>query len=194
MVQVFRTVGLTVALMGSPLYAQSSAITETANSFSFSLNGSSVTISRTGRSCPGSCVQPMVVSPGIDTLGELEVIAFLQNTVADGAGLLVDVRMPNTFSSGSLPGAVNVPVATFAPDNPYRDDLLSALGVTNVGAAPSFASAFSLVLYGSGPDDAAAANAINSLLDAGYPAGKIDYYRGGASDWTNLGLSLSVGQ
>lgn len=194
MVPVFRTVGMTVALMGSPLFAQSAAITETARSFSFSLNGNDIAITRNGASCPSSCVQPMQVSPGVDTLGELEVIAFLQDAVSSGAGLLVDVRLPGAFSSGSVPGAVNVPVATFAPDNPYRNDLLSALGTSNVAGTPNFSGAYSLVLFGSGPDDRSAADAINSLLDAGYPAGKIDYYRGGAADWTGLGLSLSVGQ
>jgi rhodanese-related sulfurtransferase len=194
MVPVFRTVGLAVTFVGSPLLAQSSAITETARSFSFLMHGNEVTISRRGPSCPSSCVQPIQVAPGVATLGELEVIAFLQSDVSTGSGLLVDVRMPSSFSAGSVPGAVNVPVATFARDNPYRDDLLSALGVTGVGATPNFGSAFSLVIFGDGTDDSDAPEAINSLLDAGYPAGKILYYRGGASDWTQLGLNLSVGQ
>jgi Rhodanese-like domain. len=194
MVPVSWAVAVAVALAGSPLFAQSSAITETERTFSFTLHGSDITISRTGPACPTSCVQPMRVAPGVDTLGELEVIAFLQSAVSSGSGLLVDVRMPGRFSSGSVPGAVNVPVATFAPDNPYRTDLLSALGVIDAGGVPNFAGAFSLVIYGGGADDGDAPDAINSLLDAGYPAGKIQYYRGGLEGWTNLGLNLSVGQ
>ncbi|MCK0150293.1 rhodanese-like domain-containing protein [Marivita sp. S6314] len=194
MVPVFRAVALTVALLGSPLAAQSAAITDTATTFSFTMNGTEMTVSRRGASCPTSCVQPMQIAPGVATLAELEVIAFLQDAVSDGTGLLVDVRMPGTFSSGSLPGAVNVPVATFQPSNPYRNDLLSALGVTNLGASPGFSNAFSLVIFAGGADDQNAADAIKSLLDAGYPASKIRYYRGGASSWTTLGLNLSVGQ
>lgn len=194
MVPVFRTVGLAVACLGSPLLAQSAAITETARTFSFSMHGKEVTITRRGSSCPNSCVQPMMVAPGVTTLGELEVIAFLQNAVSSGSGLLIDVRMPTSFSTGAVPGAVNVPAATFAPDNPYRNDLLSAFGVSGVDAVPSFGNAFSIIIYGSGTDDKDAPSAINSLLDAGYPAGKIKYYRGGISDWTLLGLNLSVGQ
>ena len=194
MVPVNRTVAVAVACLGSPLLAQSSAITETARTFSFSMHGEEVTITRRGASCPNSCVQPMSVAPGVATLGELEVIAFLQNAVSNGSGLLIDVRMPTSFSTGAVPGAVNVPAATFAPENPYRPDLLSAMGVAGVDSAPSFASAFSIVLYGRGTDDKDAPNAINSLLDAGYPAGKIQYYRGGISDWTQIGLNLSVGQ
>lgn len=194
MVPVIRTVGLAAALIGSPVFAQSTAITETARTFTFSLQGSEVTISRNGPTCPGSCIQPMAVAPGVDTLGELEVIAFLQSAVSNGSGLLIDVRPPSGFSSGAVPGAVNVPVATFAASNPYRNDLLSALGVTNVSANPNFSGAYALVIYGSGADDGDAPEAINALLDAGYPAGKIHYFRGGATDWVQLGLNLSVGQ
>lgn len=194
MVPVFRAVLLTFAFSASPLIAQSSAITETARTFTFSMNGNDVSISRRGPPCPSSCVQPMQVSPGVSTLGELEVIAFLQNAVSGGSGLLVDVRTPNAFSTGSVPGAVNVPVATFAHDNPYRADLLSALGVTTSSGALNFGGAYKLVIFGGGPDDSDAPDAIESMLDAGYPAGKIQYYRGGLSDWTTLGLNLSVAQ
>ena len=192
--RAFRAAVLTALCLGGPLSAQSASITETASAFSFSLNGSEITITRNGPSCPSSCVQPISVAAGVDTLAELEVIAFLQNAVSAGAGLLIDVRRPSGFSSGSVPGAVNVPLATFRPENPYRSDLLSALGVSNADSAPGFGGAFALVLFGNGPDDADAPDAIKHLLDAGYPAGKIKYYRGGASTWSALGLSISVGQ
>jgi rhodanese-related sulfurtransferase len=194
MVPVFRSVGLTAALVGSPLLAQSAAITENARTFSFNMNGTELTISRSGPSCPNSCIQPISVTEGVTTLGELELIAFLQTTVGRGAGLLVDVRMPARFSAGTIPGAVNVPVAAFAPDNPYRTDLLSALGASNVQATPNFDAAFSLVLFAGGPDDKIAPDAIRNLINAGYPPGKIQYYRGGTADWSTLGLNLSVGQ
>jgi rhodanese-related sulfurtransferase len=194
MVPVLRTVSLTAALFGSPLFAQSATITETDGTFTFNMNGTDVIISRTGPTCPNSCIQPISVIDGVATLGELEVISFLQNTVGRGVGLLVDVRMPSRFSAGTIPGAVNVPVATFSVDNPYRKDLLSALGATDVEATPNFDAAFSLVLFAGGPDDKIAPDAIRNLIDAGYPAGKIQYYRGGTADWSTLGLNLSVRQ
>ncbi len=194
MVSVRRAVIAAGLAAGSPLVAQSSAITEGATTFAFSLNGVEMTVTRSGPSCPSSCIQPISIAPGVETLGELEVIAFLQNAVSTGTGLLVDVRMPGTFSSGSVPGSVNVPLATFQPDNPYRTDLLSALGVSNPETAPSFAGAFSLVIFGNGPDDSTARDAIRHLLGAGYPPAKIKYYRGGASTWSALGLNISVGQ
>jgi hypothetical protein len=63
----------------------------------------------------------------------------------------------------------------------------------NPESSPSFAGAFSLVIFGSGPDDGTARDAIQHLLGAGYPANKIKYYRGGASTWSALGLNISVG-
>lgn len=194
MVSVRRAVLAAGIAAGSPLIAQSTAITEGASAYSFTMNGVEMTITRSGPSCPSSCIQPMSAAAGVETLGELEVIGFLQNAVSTGTGLLVDVRMPGTFSSGSVPGAVNVPVATFLPENPYRNDLLSALGVSTPETAPGFAGAFTLVLFGNGPDDAAARDAITHLLGAGYPPSKIKYYRGGATTWSALGLNISVGQ
>lgn len=194
MVSVRRAVIAAALAAGSPLGAQSSAITEGASSFAFTMNGAEMTVTRSGPSCPASCIQPMIVAAGVETLGELEVIGFLQTAVSTGAGLLIDVRMPGTFSSGSLPGSVNVPLATFLPDNPYRPDLLSALGVSSPETAPDFAGAFSLVIFGNGPDDAAARDAIQYLVAAGYPPGKVKYYRGGATTWSALGLNISVGQ
>ncbi len=194
MVSVRCAVTAAVIAAGSPLAAQTAAITDNASAFSFTMNGAEMTITRSGPSCPSSCIQPMTPAAGVDTLGELEVIGFLQNAVSNGSGLLVDVRMPGTFSSGSVPGAVNVPVATFMPDNPYRSDLLSALGVNTPDSSPGFGAAFSLTIFGNGPDDRAAQDAIQHLLGAGYPPSKIKYYRGGVTSWSALGLNISVGQ
>lgn len=194
MVPVQRAVVAAALVAGAPAFAQSATITESASAFQFSMNGTAMMVTRNGPSCPSSCIQPMIAARGVETLGELEVIGFLQTAVSTGSGLLIDVRMPGAYSSGTIPGAVNVPVATFLPDNPYRADLLSALGVTNAETAPEFGGAFSLVVFGLGPDDQAANDAITHLLEAGYPADKLKYYRGGTSSWTALGLNSSVGQ
>ena len=153
MVSVGRVASAAVIAAGGPLFAQSAAITEEASTFSFSMNGAEMIVSRSGLSCPSSCIKPMIAAAGVDTLGELEVIGFMQSSVSAGSGLLIDVRMPATFSSGSLPSAVNVPVATFSPENPYLGDLLSALGVQETGSSRNFDRAFNLAVFGGGPDD-----------------------------------------
>lgn len=171
-----------------PVAAQSSQISETRDSFQFTVNGASVSISRSGAACPPACVQPMQAAPGVGTIGELEMLDFLEIFVSGGSGLLVDIRLPEGYLVGTIPGAVNVPSATLRPGNPYRDDLLNALGVRS----GDFSGAFDLVIFGSGADDPEAAEAVRSLLDAGYPATKLKYYRGGLNAWVGLGLNTAA--
>jgi len=178
-----------VFAMALPVSAQQSRISDTRDTFQFQLNSTTVTIERSGASCPPACVQPMQAASGVGTIGELEIMDFLELFVSQGAGLLIDARLPEGFSAGTIPGAVNVPEATLRPGNPYRDDLLRALGVRN----GDFSNAFDLVLFGSGADDGGAAEAVRSLLAAGYPATKLKYYRGGVQSWTGLGLSTASG-
>lgn len=189
---MFKGLGLMACIataVALPVHAQSSRITEDIGSFRFTVNGQMVTIDRSGASCPPACVQPMQAAPGVTTVGELETMDFLELFVSDGRGLLIDARLPSTFAAGTLPGAVNVPASTVAPGNPYRDDLLNALGVRS----GDFSGAFDLVIFGSGADDGQAPEALLSLLDAGYPATKLKYYRGGVSAWQALGLTLVAG-
>lgn len=175
------------ALAATPLGAQQSRITAGMTEFSFSLNGQTTTISRSGAACPPSCLQPMQAASGIATIGELEVLEFLNLFVSAGSGLLIDVRHPDDFARGSIPGAINVPAETLRPANPYRDDLLNELR----GRQADFSGAFDLVIFGGGPDSPEAVEALRDLAGVGYPANKLKYYRGGLRVWTLLGLEKS---
>ena len=190
MVKGLGTTACAAMLMALPAYAQTSRITEDLSGFQVSINGATVAIDRSGAACPPACVQPMIAAPGVATIGELEVLDFLELFVSGGQGLLVDVRLPTGYGAGTIPGAVNVPASTLSPGNTYRDDLLNALGVRN----GDFSAAFDLVIFAGGADDGAAPEAVRNLLDAGYPATKLKYYRGGFAAWTTLGLSLASPQ
>ncbi|MBP0483153.1 rhodanese-like domain-containing protein [Sagittula salina] len=158
--------------------------------FSTTLNGRPLTIERSGAVCPPACVQPMQAASGVVTIGELEVLDFIDLLVSDAKGLLLDARLPEGFGSGTVPGAVNVPASTLRPQNPYRDDLLSALGVEG----DDFSAAFDLVIFGAAADDPEAPGALRDLLAAGYPAAKLKYYRGGVQAWQGMGLSLAASE
>lgn len=186
---LFPAVSVAAAL-ALPAYGQSSRITQDMAAFDTSLNGQVLRIQRNGAACPPSCVQPMQAASGVATVGELEILDFLDLFVAEGKGLLVDVRRPEGFVAGTVPGAVNVPAATLGRDNPYRDDLLSALGVRS----GDYTGAFDLVILAGGADDGKGPEAVRALLDAGYPATKLKYYRGGVAAWRGLGLDLASGQ
>lgn len=106
------------------------------------------------------------------TIGELELIAHARAAAADdrkpprGA-----VRSGNhSRSARSLPHV----------ELPARIDELNP-------GCPT-------VLFCSGPQCAATPSAVNTLLDQGYPATALLYYRGGLHDWITLGLSTVGGE
>lgn len=145
---------------------------------------------KTSRPCPPFCIAPMSAGPGVETLGELEVIAFLETEVASGKGILMDSRLPEFYQKGAIPGAVNVPFTTLDPANPYLEPILEALGAVRQGSGWDFAQAQSLALYCNGPWCEQSPRAIRNLLDVGYPAAKLKYYRGGMQNWQSLGLTV----
>ena len=150
---------------------------------------------RVSRACPPFCIQPMTPVPGVATVGELDLFAFLRDKASAGTGVLLDARLPEWFAKGSIPGAVNVPFATLDPANPYRNDILEALGGKPVAGSPGafdFSEAPDLMLFCNGAWSDQAIRALQALRDAGYPAEKLSYYRGGMQDWSVLGLTVSM--
>lgn len=189
--------------------AQDVRITTFKDESTFTLNGRSYAITRnqdtaatlqgefarTSRACPPDCLQPMSLADGVGTFGELEIIAFLENTVADGTGLLLDARAPADFARGSIPGAVNVPFTTLAENNRFRGDILRALGaVPRSDGTLDFTNAMALTLFSGGVWSADAPTAIRNLVSAGYPPEKLSYYRGGMQAWVHVGLSVQFPQ
>jgi len=63
------------------------------------------------------------------------------------------------------------------------------LGAQEADGVFNFESAQTLVIYDNGAWDAQGTRAITSLIAAGYPAAKIQNYRGGLEDWLHLSLS-----
>lgn len=145
---------------------------------------------KTSRACPPFCVQPASAAPGVETMGELEVMDFLEHKVATGQGLLIDSRLPEWYAKGTIPGAVNVPFTTLEASNPYRDEILKALGARQNGGAWDFSGAMELALFCNGPWCSQSPHAIQALTQAGYPPEKLHYYRGGMQLWLLLGLTV----
>ncbi|WP_417524568.1 rhodanese-like domain-containing protein [Marinovum sp.] len=146
---------------------------------------------RTSRPCPPHCIEPISAAPGVRTVGEVEVLRFLDDHVATGSGLLLDNRTPDAFAGGSIPGAVNVPDVALAASNPYRDDILTALGGTQSNGAWDFTGALDLTLFCNGPWCDQSGRAVRDLVAAGYPTEKLNYYRGGMQLWLLFGLTVS---
>jgi len=146
---------------------------------------------RTSRPCPPFCIQPFQSVPGVMTIGELELIAFMQQDVAANRGVLVDARMPKWYRAGTIPGAVNIPFSIFSKEHgdQYITRLLPLLGARKVGNEWDFSTAQTLAIFDNGPWCQQATLAIKNLILLGYPAKKIRYYRGGMQYWQILGFT-----
>ena len=153
------------------------------------------TFAKTSRACPPFCIQPMVVAEGVQTVGEVELLDFIQDHVEPGDGFLIDARVEKFFLAGTIPGAVNLPFNMFVSSsaNPFLDQLLILLGgKLDESGDWNFDEAAELLLFCNGPWCGQSPRAINNLLEMGYPAERLYYYRGGMQAWASMGLSVVV--
>ena len=150
---------------------------------------------KTSRPCPPFCIQPMVAAPGVETLGELELLAFLEQDVQEGKGALIDARVETWYQGGTIPGSINLAFNLFEnpESNPFLVPVLQLLGGQQASNGTwNFSNAKDLALFCNGPWCGQSPRAIRNLMSVGYPAEKIRYYRGGMQAWLALGLSVYV--
>lgn len=170
---------------------------------------------KTSRPCPPFCIQPIVLAPGVETLGETEVISYLDKKYngSDDTILVVDSRTPEWVAKGTIPGAINIPWTKLNPaKGATTDGIISILqeqfGVSLAKGADTFSvdeaiadgdtsnvfdfsKARTLVMFCNGMWCGQSPNNIKNLLKFGYPAEKIKWYRGGMQDWEILGLATA---
>jgi rhodanese-related sulfurtransferase len=150
---------------------------------------------KTSRKCPPFCIQPASLSPGVETLGELEVIEYIRRMIeGDNSILLIDSRTPDWVARGTIPGAINIPWSKLNPargaDPISIGDIMTGLfGATESEGLWDYSNVKTLVLFCNGMWCGQSPNNIRNLLKFGYPADKIKWYRGGMQDWEILGLS-----
>ncbi len=150
---------------------------------------------KTSRPCPPFCVNPMSAGEGVVTVGEIELIAFLNNNVQLNDGFLVDSRTEDFYRVGTIPGSINLPFNLFTPsdENPFLFPVLSRLGgVLQADGEWDFSNSPTLMLFCNGPWCGQSPRAIENLMTLGYPVEKLLYYRGGMQNWLLLGLTLHV--
>lgn len=171
--------------------------------------------SKTSRPCPPFCINPLSIDEGVETVAELEVIKFMETVMYRGDGVLIDARTPSWYKKGTIPGSVNIPFTVFEKDAGDIElaEVLESLGaverhdvnplirmVESVGLLGGdektekwdFSDAKELLLWCNGPWCGQSPRAIRGLIDAGYPAEKLYYYRGGMQLWQSLGLTTII--
>ena len=148
----------------------------------------------TSRPCPPFCAQPMSAGKGVQTIGEVELVEFMQTRLADGSGVVIDARTPDWYRRGTSPGSINIPYKQLNPgqgaDDLTLEDALLPLGVTPADEGWDFSQAKHAVLWCNGPWCGQSPTAIRGMLSIGYPAEKLLYYRGGMQLWRVFGLPV----
>jgi len=208
-------VTLTLGLNAPFLVAEGNKIAPMIESVVVTHNGQPVTIARghnpdahlpeffqkTDRGCPPFCVQPMVAVPGVDTIGELEMLDYLQRlSQGDDSILVVDSRTPDWVMRGTIPGSVNIPwnkinhdtAGTFetpAETEGFKHILADEFGAKETNGKWDFSGARTLVLFCNGIWCPQSTANLKTLVGYGYPVHKLKWYRGGVQDWVSVGLT-----
>ncbi|MGD8235531.1 MAG: rhodanese-like domain-containing protein [Chromatiales bacterium] len=166
---------------------------------------------KTSRKCPPFCIQPIVLAPGVETLGEVEMIHYVKKMSEGENILVVDSRTPDWVERGTIPGAKNIPWTKLNPAKGATTEGIievmtkefgaklaegadaftvdEAVAEGNASKAFDYSQAKTLVMFCNGMWCGQSPNNILNLLKFGYPAEKLKWYRGGMQDWEVLGLS-----
>ena len=151
---------------------------------------------KTSRQCPPFCVQPIKLAPGVETIGELELLDFLRRKEqGDTSILVIDSRTPDWVERGTIPGSINIPWKTLSPSAGADPFEIAEIFERHFGAFEqegfwNFGAAKTLVLFCNGMWCGQSPTNIRTLLKFGYPADKIKWYRGGMQNWENLGFTV----
>ncbi|PIE11205.1 MAG: sulfurtransferase [Rhodobacterales bacterium] len=183
-----------LCLLAAPVAAEEVGITPEISSVTVETRSGPVEISRiqdtahevtgewarSSRPCPNFCIQPMSPAEGVHTIGELELLEML----ADPEITVIDSRTTDWYENGTIPGAVSIPYTQII------DELAS------LGCQPDFdgwdcAEAQNVALFCNGIWCGQSPTAIRNMIEAGYPADRIHYYRGGMQSWRMVGLTVT---
>ena len=147
---------------------------------------------KTSRVCPPFCIQPISLHSEVTTVGETELLAFIDDEVKNSKGLLIDARLPDWFEKGTIPGSINIPFSILdgGLKNDHAKKILRLLGASKKEGRWDFSEVQSLVLFCNGLWCGQSPDAIKNLISMGYPASKLFWYRGGMQAWQLLGLTV----
>lgn len=148
----------------------------------------------TSRDCPPFCIQPMHLNPGVETIGELELIEYLQRVSSgDSEVLVIDSRTEAYTQLGTIPGSINIPFTkldlSYTPESEIVETLKLDFNAFFSGELWDFRHAKTLVFFCNGPWCGQSPTNIRILLRLGYPPEKLKWYRGGIQAWEQFGLT-----
>lgn len=128
-------------------------------------------------------IQALVPAPGIHPITELEVL----ESMKDPSSILVDMRNEDHYLEGTIPTAVHIPFSEVS----FR---LDELGCVKDGKKWNCDAAQKVYGFCNGPACPQSGIAMKRMIENGFPADKIYYYRGGVMNWRNLGFTIVDGE
>jgi len=148
----------------------------------------------TSRPCPPYCIQPVKIAEGVETIAEMELIKYLQKkSQGDESILVIDSREEKWLSKGMIPGAINIPWTDLYHKKTTQGKVIEILTLSfdavKIRSLWNFENAKTLIFYCNGPWCGQSPTNIRALLNLGYPADKIKWYRGGIQSWKSFGLT-----
>jgi rhodanese-related sulfurtransferase len=149
---------------------------------------------KTARACPPYCVQPMQIAPGVETIGELELIDYLRRiSEGDTTLMVVDSRTAEWVVRGTIPGTVHIPYTRLYPGQAAPQEIAEILqlefGAASADGLWDFSGVKTLVFFCNGAWCGQSPTNIKALLGFGFPAHRLKWYRGGMQAWESLGLT-----
>ncbi len=188
-----KPVGITPDIMSVPFDIAGATVTVERNQD----NGATVNpaFAKTSRPCPPFCIQPSSLAVGVETIGEIELIAYAKDMNGGNEDIIViDSRTPDWVDRGTIPTAMNVPWTNLNPAKgatplEIAEILEEVFNVTESEGLFDFSNCRTAVMFCNGMWCGQSPNNIKNLLRLGYPAHKIKWYRGGMQNWENLGLT-----
>jgi rhodanese-related sulfurtransferase len=141
-------------------------------------------LAKVSNPCPERCLQPIIAHADVETVGEVEIIKFMEIQESKKNGLIIDVRSRQDYTEETIPSAVNIPY-TIVDNTKAIEDILKLLGVTKDNKE----DAQELIFFCNGATCSKSANMIRAFIEMGYPAKKIKYYQGGIQMWKILGFT-----
>lgn len=139
-------------------------------------------------------VQPIKIDNEIETVGELEVLKFLQmHEFEPDKYALIDARDTHWYEQMTIPTSINIPYSDIQDDEDLYYEYTRALNLLNIKKDKNekldFTLAKDVVVFCNSNWCVQSVWAIKSLVRMGYPKNKIFWYRGGLQDWMTSGFT-----
>ena len=144
-------------------------------------------------------VQLMKLDDEIETVGELEVLHFMEKLDFDPEHyIIVDARGEAWYKKLTIPHSVNIPKKDILFDKDFPEEFDKNLKLLNItkdkNGTLDFSKAKEAIVFCNGSWCTQSAKAIKALVALGYPKKKLYWYRGGMQDWVGLGFSAVSGK